>query len=102
MTAQIPFPERIASASAETAARRYAERGPGFGESRTDRLAAYRLPCGTVRPAYDRYRPTYPRGSIPGVATFRETRVFYPNETSGFETTGGADFQPADNQECKA
>lgn len=93
-----PFPRSITEASAAAASRNQAGRGLAIGESRVSVLAAFRMPCGTVRPVYDPYRPSYPSGATPGTATFRTRRTFYANATAGHETSGGADFAPIDRQ----
>ena len=95
----IPFPEPYATETVERtraayAAERARRRAPHIGESFLSRdAAAYRLPDGTVRGVYDRYRPQYPADAVPGLADITATLRYYPNDTSGYVTTV-ANFRP--------
>lgn len=86
----ILFPEPFLSQTKHRAQARYRD---SMRERRTERVgdsvivkdcAAYRLPCGTLRPVYDPYRPEYPEGAEPGLADVRRTFHWYPNDTGGY------------------
>jgi hypothetical protein len=95
----LPFPEPYATETAERTRAAYNEsrarrRTPSVGDSFLSRdAAAYRLPDGTVRGVYDRYRPCYPVGAVPGLADITDTLKYYPNGTHGYVSTI-ASFRP--------
>lgn len=84
----IPFPPDLTDAIASRIGAAYqvqrASKRPAASRIEKD-WPAYRLADGTVRIAYDLYRPAYPEGSEPGLADCRLEHRFYPNETEGYE-----------------
>lgn len=106
MSADLPFPPElvaISGASAQAAhdrqkARVRMVRGraqqPRPQEHVTTGLAAYRTERGDVQPAYDYYRPTFPRGAEPGIAKMHMTPRYSVNGHEGYDRVA-VDFVPA-------
>ncbi|MCE6957723.1 hypothetical protein LAZ40_01440 [Cereibacter sphaeroides] len=93
--ATLPFPHRIAAISAASAAASLAaRRSMRPGDHETPDVAAYRMPDGTVRPAYDLYEPMYPPGAEPGLGRMVSKLEYFPNDTSGYRSHV-TDFRPA-------
>lgn len=98
----IPFPPALreiaaANTSAEYEARlaqRRAQRVNTPSDHVSLQAAAYRLPNGAVKPAYDLYNAEYPEGAEPGLADMTHRVKYYPNDTHGYQTSC-SNFAPA-------
>lgn len=88
----IPFPPTLVTISSNSATKRQSESahtsiGTFPRSHMAESCAAYRLPNGVVRPAYNPYKPEYPKNSTPGLARIMYSEKFYANETRGYEAT---------------
>lgn len=75
-----PFPESVAPFVAALSERYKARCAAGrtIDQDPQANVPAYRLPDGTVRPAYDPYRPAYPEGAEPGIADVTYSKLYGP------------------------
>lgn len=94
----LPVPKSLAEVSAASAKASYegrvkARKGPG--DHTTENLACYQMTDGTVRPCYNPYEPTYPEGSVPGIANVDYVLRYYPNDTKSYDAFP-RDFVPFD------
>lgn len=99
----IPFPPVIAARSAAAALASGQNKNRKKGDYSIDDIASYRLPDGTVRPAYNLYQPTFPEGAEPGVGRLHCKLNHYPNDTSGY-TLSVSEFCPSQTimKDCSA
>lgn len=86
----IPFPPRIAALSAEAAgaswkAIKAKTRSDLPREYEVRMLAAFQMPDGKLRTAYDPYRPEYPADALPGLAHVRYTPRYSVNGYEGHD-----------------
>lgn len=100
MSKNIPFPPVVRDISAKNASVDYnasLNKGRGFPkpvEHVAEGYAAYRLPDGTIRPAYDLYKAENPEGSEPGLSKIRYTPAYSVNGYEGYNSHA-FDFVPA-------
>lgn len=97
MSKNIPFPPVVGEISARNAAAAYEasrRRRATPAEHVAEGDAAYRLPDGTVRPAYDLYKPEYPERAEPGLSKVRYTPAYSANGYEGYKSHA-FDFVPA-------
>lgn len=95
-----PFPPALAAMSAaaakasfEAGQADFASKGPQSHS--TQGLAAFRLPDGTLRSAYDLYDPKHPIDAEPGLAVIHYKPQYSVNGYEGYSTTV-SDFVPAE------